>query len=366
MSDNPSVQRAARLLQDVLEDVCLDQLDAELDAEHPTDSDEFIADLTTGQLSPDALAEFRQHLRGCLLCNDVIDNLREHYPLTELRVDDDLDETPAVPVGTRLDQSLPDESLPDESVPAWAPAAAAETNPDTQTRDIRLSDAAPPATLEQAQLLLTTMRQTELPRRPANAGLRRTIAVLAAIAAVLVLVPALQVLLQPRPLQSTFATVATLSQFGLTSDIRGRDLTPDETAIQKARTLRSTLEQQPEDPVARLNLAAQLLANRQLDEARALIEAVLETRPQDPQVLNALALVQIASQEPQTALLTLQKAVTANPLFAPAALNLADLLVEQQQSEQAQTVLRQALQRPLDTADRERLQTRLNSLSIPR
>ena len=328
MSDQPSVQRAARMLHDILEDVYLDQLDSALDDEHPTDSDEFIADLTTGRLSTEALADFRQHLRECLLCNDVIDNLREHYPLTELTALQDEQELPAA---------------------AATPA-----------------DSAPAATLEQARQMLVTMRQTDPPKRMIRSGVQRTIAVVAAIAAVLVLFPALRILLQPGPLQSTFSTVATLAQFGLTSDVRGRDLTPDETETRRVEILRTELEQQPEDPVARLNLAAQLLTNRQLDEARALIEAVLETRPQDPQVLNALALVQIAAEEPQTAILTLQKAVAFNPLFAPAAFNLADLLVEQNRPEEAITVLRQALQRPLPADAREQLRKRLDALSTPR
>jgi cytochrome c-type biogenesis protein CcmH/NrfG len=334
MSDQPSVQRAARILHDILEDVYLDQLESELDDEHPTDSDEFIADLTTGRLSADALASFRQHLRGCLLCNDVIDNLREHYPLTELTALQD-------------DQDLPIASV----------TPVAVTTP---------ADTTPPATLEQARQMLVTMRQSEPPKRRIKSGVQRTIAVAAAIAAVLVLVPALRILLQPGPLQSTFSTVATLAQFGLTSDVRGRDLTPDATETRRAEILRTELAQQPEDPVARLNLAAQLLTNRQLDEARALIEAVLETRPQDPQVLNALALVQIAAEEPQTAILTLQKAVAVNPLFAPAVFNLADLLVEQNRPEEAVTVLRQALQRPLSADASEQLRRRLDALSTPR
>ena len=346
MSDNPSVQHAARLLQNILEDVYLDQLESELDEEHPTDSDEFIADLTSGRLSAEALADFRQHLRGCLLCNDVIDNLRECYPLTELNEDDELDEETAAPAGTLSALVLP--------VPSITTAAAVP--PDTPE----------PATLEQAREILANIRQTNPPKQTIKSGVPRAIAVLAAIAAVLVLVPALRVLLQPGPLQSTFSTVANLSQFGLTSDVRGRDLTPDEAETRKAETLRTELKQQPEDPVARLNLAAQLLTNRQLDEARTLIEAVLETRPQDPQVLNALALVQIASGEPQTAILTLEKAVAVSPLFAPAALNLAELLVERNRSEEAVAVLRQALQRPLTAGGREQLQKRLDSLTAPR
>jgi tetratricopeptide (TPR) repeat protein len=214
--------------------------------------------------------------------------------------------------------------------------------------------------------MLVTMRQSDPPKRMIRSGVQRTIAVVAAIAAVLVLFPALRILLQPGPLQSTFSTVATLAQFGLTSDVRGRDLTPDETETRRAEILRTELEQQPKDPVARLNLAAQLLTNRQLDEARALIQAVLETRPQDPQILNALALVQIAAEEPQTAILTLQKAVAFNPLFAPAAFNLADLLVEQNRPEEAITVLRQALQRPLPADAREQLRKRLDALSVSR
>ncbi|MFM7055765.1 MAG: tetratricopeptide repeat protein, partial [Planctomycetota bacterium] len=333
MSDHPSVQRAARLLHDILEDVCLDQLDAELDEEHPTDSDEFIADLTAGRLSAESLANFRQHLRGCLLCSDVIDNLREHYPLTELQEpeQEDLDGRMDAPAGTGVPRV--------QAVASVTPAVTP-----------------PPATLEQARVLLATVRPADPPMRAVKSGLQRTIAVLAAIAAVLVLVPFLRVLLQPGPLPSTFSTVATLSQFGLTSDVRGRDLTPDETELRKAETLRTELGQQPANPVARLNLAAQLLVNRQLEESRELIEAVLETRPQDPEVLNALALVQVASHEPQTAILTLQKAFAVKPLFAPAALNLADLLVEQNRSDEAVAVLRQALQRPLAAGVKEQLQ----------
>jgi len=341
MSDNPTVKQAAKLLHDILEDVCLDQLESELDEEHPTDSDEFIADLTTGRLSAEALANFRQHLRGCLLCNDVIDNLRELYPLTELQEPEDLDEQTDTPVETTLPE-----------VPTLASATTAVTPP--------------PATLEQARVLLATVRPANPPKQSVKSGFQRTIAVLAAIAAVLVLMPALRFLLQPGPLQSTFTTVATLSQFGLTSDVRGRDLTPDQTELRKAESLRTELSQQPSNPVAQLNLAAQLLVNRQLEEARELIEKVLETRPEDPEVLNALALVQVASQEPQTAILTLQKAVAVNPPFAPAALNLADLLVERNRSEEAVTVLQQALQRPLAAGVKELLQKRLDSLTTPR
>lgn len=343
MSDNPSVQRAARLLQNILEDVCLDQLETELDEEHPTDSDEFIADLTTGRLSAAALADFCQHLQGCLLCGDVVDSLREHYPLTELidEQDADLTDTPPATVVPHI-----------RTEPA---GSTARTQPASDT---------PPGSLEQARQLLTTIRRNETPGPTTRFSIQRTIAVVAAIAAVLVLVPALQVMLQPEPMLSTFSTLATLADFGLTSDVRGRDLTlPGETEIRRAETLRTELEQQPDDPIARLNLAAQLLTNRQLDEARTLIEAVLENRPRDPGILNALALVQIASNESQTAILTLQKAVAATPLFAPAVLNLADLLVERQQSAEAVSVLRQALQRPLPTTDRERLQKRLDALS---
>ena len=343
MSDNPTVQRAARLLQNMLEDVCLDQLEMELDEEHPTDSDEFIADLTTGRLTPGALADFRQHLRGCLLCGDVVDSLREHYPLTELTDEHDAD----------LENTSPATVVPlisnEPSISTAATLPASET---------------PAGSLEQARQLLTTIRRNESTGPATRFRLQRTIAVVAAIAAVLVLVPALRVMLQPEPMLSTFATVATLADFGLTSDVRGRDLTPPgETETRKAETLRTELQQQPDDPIARLNLAAQLLKNRQLDEARTLIEAVLENRPGDPTILNALALVQIASNESQTAILTLQKAVESKPLFTPAVLNLADLLVERQQSAEAVSALRQALQSPLPTDERELLKKRLDSLS---
>ncbi|HAV33314.1 MAG TPA: hypothetical protein DCX79_15005 [Planctomycetaceae bacterium] len=332
MSTNTPEQQSANLLKNILEDVWLDKIEDELEQEHPVDSELFLDALTAGRLGAPQLQEFRQHLRGCLLCSEVVSDLRTVYTMP------------------------------------WLPSDLAEDSEAEGMSAAELSTAAAPPVQAGAEFLQQAREQLSMRSRPAASGagrrlgLGRTVAVVAGMAAaLLLLVPGLRTLVQPAVTPSAFATLATLADFGLGQGPAGsRDLT--EEGRQQIQQQRTVLERIPTDPTARLNLAATLLQNRQLDEARTLIQAVLQIRPQDPQVLNALALVQVASDEPRTAILTLQQAVAISPLFAPAALNLAVLLNDQGRPEEARAVLSEALQSVLSDGDRLRLQQQLDGL----
>lgn len=332
MSENSSEQRAADLLQDVIEDAYLDQLEAELDQEHPVDSEVFLEDLTTGRLSPQDLSAFRRHLAGCLFCNEVISALQDRCPMPWLSEDE-----PAV-----AEQPVPAPAV----VPVQATGSA----------------------LQRAREQFASPK----PARTSSRGpwVSKQAVVVAAAAAVLLLalLPGIRRFFPPTGfqsagLESAFTTAATFADYGLSSLVNARDLTPADTDEQRTQQLREQLQANPRDPAAMLNLAARLLQTRQLEESRELIESVLQQRPEDPEVLNALGLVQTAGGESRSAEETFRRAMGGRRFFGPAVLNLADLLVAQGRQDDAKQVLTQALTSSLSSADREQLERRIQRLS---
>jgi predicted Zn-dependent protease len=179
----------------------------------------------------------------------------------------------------------------------------------------------------------------------------------------LLALPGIRYYFRPAQLNSAFTTAALLSDYGLSKTTNSRDFSPVEVDERQAEVFRARLQAAAEDPVAVLNIAAEQLRNRQFDESRELIESVLRQRPEDPVVLNALGLVQTAMNESQTAADTFRRALATRPLFAPAALNLADLLLKQGQRDAARQVLSEVLPDAATAFDKQQLQRRLEALS---
>jgi Tfp pilus assembly protein PilF len=339
MSENSSEQRAAQLLQDVIEDAYLDQLEAELDQEHPVDSETFLENLTTGRLSAAELAAFREHQRSCLFCSEVAASLQDRCRIPWLSNEES--ETPI---------SVPASADTTAAVMATGPGVAAP------------SDGGSAATLERAREQFASGERVGIQRPRAAIG--RFFALAAAIVAVLLLaLPGIRYYFRPAQLNSAFTTAALLSDYGLSKTTNSRDFSPVEVDERQAEVFRARLQAAAEDPVAVLNIAAEQLRNRQFDESRELIESVLRQRPEDPVVLNALGLVQTAMNESQTAADTFRRALATRPLFAPAALNLADLLLKQGQRDAARQVLSEVLPDAATAFDKQQLQRRLEALS---
>jgi tetratricopeptide (TPR) repeat protein len=93
------------------------------------------------------------------------------------------------------------------------------------------------------------------------------------------------------------------------------------TALQKALQLPSAFAQK-EDAQQRLAVLT-IDTERPSEEARANLESFLRQQPKDPAALTRLARLQVRSGLADQAIDTYQKAVDANPLFAPALRDLA-------------------------------------------
>lgn len=328
MNTNPSEKLAAELFRRSLQKTQLEILEQQLDQQHPVDSEDFLEDLTTGRLSQKSLLEFRSHLETCVLCSDVVAALRDQHPMPWLD-------------GGQLPQANP-----------------------AQNQNARASSAA--SALELARERLAPLPGNTPSTRPAvTSSLKRTVALIAAVAAaVLILTPAVRTLLQPAGIPSTFATLTSLADFGLATSQKSID-SPEPVADFTAVTdRRRELKNNPASPVAKLNLAAALLQARLPADAKVLVREVLETQPGNPEALNALGLICAAQNNYRDAAEAFQQAAASDRLFTPATLNLADVLLSDGQRPQAIAVLTEALLKTgLAATDKARLQQRLDSLT---
>ncbi len=317
MSTNPADNPKEQFIQALIADMS-EQMQLSLhNGPHPIDDQDFVAELVMNQLSATQLRDFQSHVAGCLYCYAQLSDLRGEYQMPWLEA-----------VEQAEDAVSQDDDVMQDDV----------------TSDPLLVGSAPSRTLSAQQLRSQLLTAAPVPPATGQRSTRRVLTVVAAIAAaLLVLVPGLRTLRSSGGVESTFVAVATLSDYGLSSLSSSRDLDPKPEDVERADRLQQLLQESPEDAASKLNLAAQLLQNRRLEQAQTLIEDVLRERPDDPQVLNALGLVQVATEQPLTAIETFRRAVNARPVFVPAVLNLADMLNQQQRGAEAQEVLRAAI-----------------------
>jgi len=107
--------------------------------------------------------------------------------------------------------------------------------------------------------------------------------------------------------------------------------------------LTTTLEIQPDNYKARLEIANLLVANRQLKDAKDHLDLLAQKQPNNPEVLAAIANYDAVNNDMGAALASMQKALQADPNRAESYLNMALLQIRAQQWDAAEASFKKAI-----------------------